>query len=136
LALSSVTKWEPNGGEGGLSWRIRRLRVTGHPDTDEQRPSLGGSRAPLGRALPDAFDTSIDSFPECIEFVRRVEDEEAWRAGYPSLEAFYDTQAARHPDIRSYAKVRRDIATISPLHDPGGLPSALLARLRGEFGSG
>jgi hypothetical protein len=84
---------------------------------------------------PAAFDTSIDGFPDCIEFVRRVEDEEAWRAGYPSLEAFYDTQAARHPDIRLYAKVRRNIASISPLRDPGGLPSAMLERLRGESDS-
>jgi hypothetical protein len=89
----------------------------------------------LAAHSPAAFDTSIDGFPACIEHVRRVEDEEAWRAGYPSLEAFYDTQAARHPDIRLYARVRRDIATISPLPDPGVLPSALLARLRGEFDS-
>ena len=84
----------------------------------------------LAAHSPAAFDTSIDGFPDCIEFVRRVEDEEGWRDGYPSLEAFYDTQAARHPDVRLYARVRRDIATISPLHDPGGPPSALLARLR------
>jgi hypothetical protein len=84
----------------------------------------------LAAHSPAAFDTSIDGFPDCIEFVRRVEDEEAWRAGYPSLEAFYAMQAARHPDIRLYAKVRRDIATISPVHDPRGLPSALLARRR------
>jgi hypothetical protein len=30
--------------------------------------------------------------------------------------------------------VRRDIATISPLHHRGGLPSALLARLRDASG--
>jgi hypothetical protein len=82
---------------------------------------------------PAAFDTSIDGFPDCIECVRRVEDDEAWRASYPSLEAFYAAHEARHPDIRLYARVRRDIATISPLHDPGGLPSALLARLGGEL---
>jgi hypothetical protein len=86
----------------------------------------------LATHSPAAFDTSVDGFPDCIEYVRRVEDEETWRGGYPSLEAFYDTQAARHPDIRLYARVRRDIATISPLHDPGGPPSGLLARLRGE----
>jgi hypothetical protein len=86
----------------------------------------------LAAHSPAAFDTSIDGFPDCIEYVRRVEDEGAWRAGYPSLEDFYATQAARHPDIRLYAKVRRDIATISPLHHPRGLPSAMLARLRGE----
>jgi hypothetical protein len=89
----------------------------------------------LATHSPAAFDTSIDGFPDCIEFVGRVEDEEAWRAGYPSLEAFYDTQAARHPDIRLYAKVRRDVATISALHDPGGPPSGLLARRRREFDS-
>jgi hypothetical protein len=86
----------------------------------------------LAAHSPAAFDTSIDGFPDCIEYVRRVEDEEAWQARYPSLEAFYDTQAARHPDIRLYAKVRRDIATISPLHHSGGLPSELLARQRRE----
>jgi hypothetical protein len=86
----------------------------------------------LAAHSPAAFDTSIDGFPDCIEHVRRVEDEEAWRGGYPSLEAFYDTQAARHPDIRLYARVRRDIATISPLHNSRGLPSGLLARLRGK----
>jgi hypothetical protein len=78
----------------------------------------------LAAHSPAAFDTSIDGFPNCIEYVRRVEDEEAWRANYPSLEAFYDTQAARHPDIRPYGKVRRDIATISPPHDPGGPPGS------------
>ena len=82
----------------------------------------------LAAHSPAAFDTSIDAFPECIEVVRGVEDEEAWRAGYSSLEAFYAAHEARHPDIRLYARVRRDIATISPLHDPGGLPSSLLAR--------
>ena len=86
----------------------------------------------LAAHSPAAFDTNIDGFPDCIEYVRRVEDEGAWRAGYPSLEAFYDTQAARHPDIRLYAKVRRDIGTINPLHHPGGLPSTLLARRRSE----
>jgi hypothetical protein len=127
------------------SWLVHRFMVepTLHPR--ERIQQMPGTLAPMNTDVilteaerlltahsPDVFDTSIDGFPNCIEYVRRVEDEEAWRAGYPSLEAFYDTQAARHPDIRSYARVRRDIATISPVHDPGGLPSALLARLRGE----
>jgi hypothetical protein len=86
----------------------------------------------LAAHSPAAFDTSIDAFPDCIEFVRRVEDEEAWRAVYPSLDAFYAAHEQRHPDIQLYARVRRDIATISPLHDPGGLPSVLLARMRRE----
>jgi len=72
----------------------------------------------LAAHSPAAFDTSIDGFTDCIEYVRRVEDEEAWRAGYPSLEAFYDTQAARHPDIRSYASVRRTRTPRERRHAP------------------
>jgi hypothetical protein len=89
----------------------------------------------LAAHSPAAFDTSIDGFPDCIEYVRRVEDEGAWRAGYPSLEAFTTRRRPRHPDIRLYAKLRRNIATISPLHHPGGLPSAVLAGLRAERAS-
>ena len=89
----------------------------------------------LAAHSPAAFDSSIDGFPDCIEIVRGVEDEEAWRAGYPSLDAFYAAHEARHPDIRLYARVRRDIATLSPLNDPGGLPSDRFRRLRGEFDS-
>jgi hypothetical protein len=94
---------------------------------------LAESERLLAAHSPAVFDKSIDAFPDCIEFVRRVEDEEAWRAGYPSLEAFYAAHDPRHPDIRLYARVRRDIASLNPLKDPGGLPSKRLERLRGEI---
>jgi hypothetical protein len=71
---------------------------------------------------PAAFDTTIDAFGECTEFVRAVEDEEAWKAAYPSLEAFYELHEARHPDIRYYARARRETAP--------GLPSEKLRSLR------
>jgi hypothetical protein len=86
----------------------------------------------LAAHSPAAFDTSIDGFPDCIEYVPPGRGRGSLASRLLVPRAFYDTQAARHPDIRLYARVRRDIATISPLHDPGGLPSALLARLRGS----
>jgi hypothetical protein len=56
-----------------------------------------------------SFDPTVDGYAECIEFVRAVEDEEAWKAGYPFLEAFYAAHEARHPDIRLYGAARRAI---------------------------
>jgi hypothetical protein len=79
---------------------------------------------------PAMFDTTPDAFAECIEYVRAVGDEEAWRAAYPSLEAFYELHEARHPDIRYYARASREIATADALTAPGGLPSERLRRYR------
>jgi hypothetical protein len=97
------------------------------------RPAfLNEAESLLARHSPARFDTSIDAFPECIEIVRLVEDQEAWKGVYPSLEAFYAPHEDRHPDIRLYSKARREIATENPLTDPGGPPSKRLARLRRE----
>jgi hypothetical protein len=79
---------------------------------------------------PSTFDASLVAWPECIEFVRAVEDASAWQAGYPSLEAFYAAHESRHPDIRIYARARREIEAADALTSPGGLPSQRLARLR------
>lgn len=79
---------------------------------------------------PADFDTAIDAFPECIEYVRAVEDEEAWKARYPSLDAFYGAHEARHPDVRLYGEARRETLTGDPLSSPGGTPTQRLARLR------
>ncbi len=82
---------------------------------------------------PDDFDRADSfAFPECIEAVREVEDREAWKARYMSLDEFYAVHEARHPDIRLYGKRRREILTEDPLTAPGGLPSQQLARLRGD----
>jgi hypothetical protein len=79
---------------------------------------------------PDQFDSTIDAGPECIEVVRAVEDTEAWRAAYESLDAFYSAHEGRHPDIRLYGDVRREIASADPLTSPGGTISQRIARLR------
>lgn len=52
----------------------------------------------LGKHDPVSFDTTFGAWPECIEYVRAVEDEEAWKTAYPSLEAFYAAHEARHPE--------------------------------------
>jgi hypothetical protein len=84
----------------------------------------------LAKHDPSTFDTSAVAWPECIEFVRVVEDAGAWQGAYPSLDAFYAAHEALHPDIRLYACARREIETADPLTSPGGLPSQRLARLR------
>lgn len=88
----------------------------------------------LARHSPADFDTTIDAAPESIEFVRVVEDDGAWQAAYPTLEAFYAAHEARHPDIRFYGDVRREIETADPLTSPGGTISQRLERLRSERG--
>lgn len=79
---------------------------------------------------PADFDTNDVAAPEAIEYVRLVEEEEAWKARYPSLEAFCAAHEARHPDIRLYAEVRREIETADPLTSAGGTIQERLARLR------
>ena len=84
----------------------------------------------LGKHDPGVFDAPGSGWPECIEYVRAVEDKEAWRAIYDSLDSFYAAHEDRHPDVRLYGIARREIATADPLTTPGGLPSKRLARLR------
>ncbi len=84
----------------------------------------------LDKHDPASFDSSIDAFPECIELVRVVEEQEAWKRVYSSLEDFYAGHDDKHPDIRLYAEAARRVETDEPLTSPGGLASALLARLR------
>lgn len=79
---------------------------------------------------PADFKSTIDAAPESIEFVRAVEDEEAWRAAYDSLEAFYAVHEARHPDIRLYGNVRREMETEDILTAPGGTIAQRIARHR------
>jgi len=78
---------------------------------------------------PAEFATTIDVAPECIEYVRAVEDEEAWKAAYPSVEAFYAAHEGRHPCIRVYGAVRREIEQADPSHGPGGTIAQRVERL-------
>jgi hypothetical protein len=84
---------------------------------------------------PADFETMVVAAPETIEVVRAVEEHGAWKARYPSLEAFYAAHEARHPDIRLYAEVRREIETADPLTSPGGTIQERLARLRAQPGA-
>jgi hypothetical protein len=86
----------------------------------------------LRQHSPADFDLTVDAAPECIEFVRAVEDEAAWQAGYESLNEFYAAHEASHPDIRFYAQVRREIETDDPLTSAGGTIAERVARLRAK----
>jgi hypothetical protein len=82
---------------------------------------LGEAERVLREHSPAEFAATIDAAPECVEFVYAVEEKEAWKAGYPSLEAFYSAHEARHPCIRVYGAVRREIETAGPFEEgPGG----------------
>jgi hypothetical protein len=76
-----------------------------------------------------SFDTTCQAFPECIEYVRAVEDEQAWRAAYWSLDAFYAAHTGRHPDIRFYGEARREMVQ-ADLTSPDETPTQRLERLR------
>lgn len=71
---------------------------------------LRSAEAVLGEHSPADFGTTPNAAGECVEVVRRVGDEEWWRARYDSLDAFYAAHEARHPDIRVYATVGREVA--------------------------
>lgn len=86
----------------------------------------------LSKHSPIDFDATVDAAPESIEVVWAVEDEDAWRAGYESLSAFYAAHEARHPDVRLYGRVRRKIADADPLTSAGGTIAQRLARLLAE----
>ncbi len=81
---------------------------------------------------PDDFATSVAAAPECVHYVRQVEDKEAWRAGYPSVEAFYAAHEARHPCIRVYGAVDREIETADIFTSPGGPIQERIARHCGQ----
>ena len=84
----------------------------------------------LRKHSPADFDTTIDAAPESIHAVRQVEDQQAWASGYSSIEEFYAVHEARHPDVRLYGTVDREIETSDPLISPGGTISQRIARLR------
>jgi len=78
---------------------------------------------------PASFDTTSHAFPECIEYVRAVEEAQAWKAAYWSLDAFYAAHAGRHPDIRFYGEARREMAQAGLTWRPE-TPTQRLERLR------
>jgi hypothetical protein len=96
---------------------------------------LAETEALLQKHSPADFDNTIDAFPECIEYVRAVEDEDAWQHSYESLDGFYRAHEDRHPLIRVYADARREISTAETLTSPHESATQRLQRLvntRGE----
>jgi hypothetical protein len=84
----------------------------------------------LEKHHPHVFDQPLSfGFPECIGYVRAVEDEEAWKGRYGSLDEFYAAHARKHPRIRVYAAAQREIATADPLTSAGERPTHRLERL-------
>ena len=70
---------------------------------------------------------------ECVGIVGWIEEEELWRAGYESLDSFYQAYESRHPDIRVYAAVESEIAKAGdavPLDERAEVIARRLAALR------
>ena len=90
---------------------------------------LAAAERALRQHAPATFDTTMDAFPESIEYVRQIEDTGAWKTGYGSLEDFYAAHEAAHPNIRVYGALRREMEKANPLTDPGGPASQRVARM-------
>lgn len=98
-----------------VAWREAKRRARGARASEELGPVfakhfLKSAEGVLLEHSPADFETTPNAAGECVELVRRLEDEEWWRAGYDSLESFYSAHEARHPNIRVYAAVGREIA--------------------------
>jgi hypothetical protein len=73
----------------------------------------------------------LDQEPDAPGFARvttHIEDEEWSRAGYDSLDSFYAAHETRHPDIRVYAAVRRDVPMADDPSEWPGLIGETIAR--------
>lgn len=84
---------------------------------------------------PADFEMTPNAAAECIDVVGRVEEEAWWRVAYDSLDSFYAAHEARHPDIRLYAAVRREVPMVDALEPPagiGGLIARRIARRRAQ----
>jgi CheY-like chemotaxis protein len=78
---------------------------------------------------PADFETTANAAAECVDAVWFVEEEEWWRVGYDSLALFYAAHEARHPDIRVYAAVRREIPMAYASMPPEGIGEVIAQRI-------
>ena len=69
---------------------------------------------------PADFNTNDMRAALCVDSVRNAEEEEAWRLGYDTLESFYREHEERHPDIRFYALVSRELWNADLMTDASG----------------
>jgi hypothetical protein len=107
----------------GSSMQTRRRGNEFSSDFDEfQLKSVGEV---LREHSPADFDASPNAAAECVEAVGMLEERNWWRAGYDSLESFYQAHEAEHPDIRVYAAVRGEFPTLDALEPPDGIGEAI-----------
>jgi hypothetical protein len=78
---------------------------------------------------PADFETTPNAAAESVDVVRLIQEQEAWRAGYESLDAFYAAHEAHHPDIRFYAAVRAELRMADALEPPPGIGGVIAERL-------
>lgn len=116
---------------GWLGDRARNRGATPPTVADHWRSlQLGIAENVLGQASPADFEKTQNAASMCISVVgRQVEDGDGWRAGYDSLEAFYAAHEARHPDIRLYASVWREIPIEDPNAPPNGTGETIARRI-------
>jgi len=76
----------------------------------------------LSECSPNSFDDLASlAGPKCIAAVAAVEVTGAWRAAYPSLDAFYAVHEQRHPSIRVYSEVREQVLSEDDLLASAGM---------------
>jgi hypothetical protein len=85
----------------------------------------------LGQASPADFETTQNAASMCISVVSNLEAGDGWRACYDSIDSFYTAHEARHPDIRLYAAVWREIPVEDPNDPPNGTGETIARRIAG-----
>jgi hypothetical protein len=78
---------------------------------------------------PADFETSPNAAVECIDTVHSAEVGEWWRARYDSIDSFYAAHESRHPHIRVYATVRREVPMVDALEPPAGIGGVIARRI-------
>jgi hypothetical protein len=116
-----------------LAWRAAAKRPVQVRNSELDRKlhayTLEGADNVLRRYRPAEFLTTPDAAVNCIYMVYSVEKDEAWRAGYYSLDSFYAAHEARHPDVRVYAAVTRTFGDREDDdYDPGTWPSDVIVQ--------
>jgi DNA-binding response OmpR family regulator len=90
---------------------------------------LHDAEAVLRDHSPAEFETTADAAAKCVDAACFIEDAEWWRVGYDSLDSFYAAHEGRHPDVRVYAVVRRDVAMADASRPPAGIGGVIAQRI-------
>jgi hypothetical protein len=118
---------------GWLSDRPRNRAATQPTVTDHWRSLLlHQAETVLRQSSPADFETTQNAASMCVAVVANLEDGDGWRAGYDSLESFYATHEAQHPDIRLYAAVWREIPIEDPNDPPNGTGAEIVERIAAD----